>query len=471
MKRLLSVLMLAGSVGAGATDFDDLFTGRTLRFDYFHSGISTEEHVSLDKIRLEGEWPGRRANLLDDTNLGKYMFEVVDRGTNRTVYSQGFSSIYGEWETIGEARRGIWRTFHESQRFPEPREPVQLVLKKRDADGAFREIFSAAVDPSSRFVDRSPLGKSGDTWAVFENGPPVEKVDLLVLGDGYSAEELDDYRRDVEKVAKALFDFPPFSDRKEDFNVWAIDVASDSSGVSRPRSEEWKATPLGLSYNSFDSERYMLSLENEAIREIAALAPYDALILIANSDKYGGGGIHNLYSTAAAKSEQLPYLIVHEFGHAFAGLGDEYYTSQVAYEGFNDPGTEPWEPNVTALLDPDSLKWSALVAADTPLPTPWDQDTYDRTSMDYQKVRSQLRGSGASEARMDEYFAEVKATTTELLQSEEHYGKVGAFEGSSYQAKGLYRPSVDCIMFTRNPDRYCPVCSGAIERIIDLHVD
>ena len=452
------------------SSFDERFTGRTLRYDYFHTGTAGEEHVSLDRLRLEGEWPGRRSQLIDDADLGKYRFSVVDPESGETLFSTGFSSIYGEWETTGEARSGTWKTLHESQRFPEPRGPVELVLEKRTDDGGFAEIHRESIDPASRFVDRSPIPVRGEVWAVVEHGSPADKVDLLVLGDGYAEEELAEYRDEVREVIDALFAFPPFSERKEDFNVWAIDIASERSGVTRPLAGFWNTTPVGLTYNSFDSERYMLSFENRKMRELAAQAPYDALILISNSDKYGGGGIYNLYSTAAAKSAQLPYLIVHEFAHAFAGLGDEYYTSSVSYEEFNAGGVEPWEPNITALLDPDNLKWAEHATPGIALPTPWNQAEYDETSLAFQKVRSQLRAGGASEERMDDYFAEVAETTTPMLEGEEHYGKVGAFEGASYQAKGLYRPAVDCIMFSRNPDRFCPVCAAAVERVIDLHL-
>ena len=180
-------LVLALAAVASPSGFDSRFTGRTLRFDYFHGGTAKEEHVSLDGLRLEGDWPGSRVHLLDDTNLGKYLFEVIDPATNQAIWSRGFSSIYGEWETTGEASAGTWRTFQESMRFPEPRGKVQLVLKKRGADGAFREIFSTVVDPASRFVDRSPVSAAGKVWTVFESGPPAVKVDLLVLGDGYTA--------------------------------------------------------------------------------------------------------------------------------------------------------------------------------------------------------------------------------------------------------------------------------------------
>ncbi len=469
--RLLGLVFALTAALSPAGGFDARFTGRTLRFDYFHSGTAKEEHVSLAGLRLEGEWPGSRVRLLDDTNFGKYLFEVIDPATNQTVWSRGFASIYGEWETTGEAADGTWRTFRESMRFPETRGKAQLVLKKRTADGSFREIFSTVIDPASRFVDRSPVAGAGTVWPVFENGPPAVKVDLLVLGDGYTAAEMTKFRADARRLMDALFATEPFKSHRQDFNVRAIDLPSAASGVTDPRTATWRKSPLGLAYNAFDSERYMLTFADEAVREAAAQAPYDALILLSNSRKYGGGGIFNLWNTAAVDSAEAAYLVIHEFGHSFAGLGDEYYTSQVAYETFNPPGTEPWEPNVTALLDPAHLKWGDLAAKETPLPTPWNQDTYDKTVLDFEKRRRELRQKNAPEEEMEALFREIRETTTPMLRSEKYFGKVGAFQGASYEAKGLYRPEVDCIMFSRNPKSFCAVCARAIERVIRMYTE
>jgi hypothetical protein len=467
-------LALALALGwpVSASEFSEWFTGGTLRFDYYHSGTAGEEHVSLDAVRLEGEWPGRRTHLLDDTNLGKYRFAVVGLPSNRVLFSQGFASIYGEWETTGEARDGIWRTFHESQRFPEPRSTVQLVLSKRGADGAFREIFSTVVDPGSRFVDRSPIAgpaPPGEVWSVFEHGSPAEHVDLLFLGDGYTAAELDQFHADVERLTEVLFSTPTFHRHRSSFNVRAIDLVSRDSGITDPRAGRFVASPLGLSYNAFDSERYVLTMRNRELREIAAAAPYDALVLLANSRKYGGGGIFGLWTTVAARSAESAYVVVHELGHSFAGLADEYYTSQVAYQDFTPPGVEPWEPNVTTLLAGAELEWAELVAPGTPIPTPWSQEAYDAVSLRFQERRRELRAARAPEEALESLFQEEREVTGELLGNEPHAGVVGAFEGAAYEAKGLYRPALDCIMFTRNPRSFCPVCSLAIERVIRLH--
>ena len=472
-RALLSALLLV-AVPAAAADFAAAFTGRTLRLDYYHSGTAGEEHISADEVRLEGEWPGSRTRLLDDTNLGRYLFEVRDAATNLPVYSRGFASIYGEWETTGEAAAGVWRTFHEGQRFPEPRGRCQVVISKRADDGSFRQIFSTLVDPAAREIDRSPIAPRGTVWTVFENGPPAVKVDLLVLGDGYSAAEADKFKADVERLTSALFSTEPFKSHRGDFNVRALTLASPDSGITDPRAPgggAWHASPLGFAYNAFDSERYVLSFADRTVHEVAAQAPYDALLVLANGRKYGGGGIFNLWTVAAAGSGEAPYLVTHEFGHSFAGLADEYYTSQVSYTAFTPPGSEPWEPNVTALLDPTKLKWKDLVAPGTPLPTPWDQARFDEVSLAYQKKREALRAAGAPEEQMEALFAEVKAATEPLLDGEKHAGEVGAFEGAGYEAKGLYRPAIDCIMFTRNHHRFCPVCARAIERVIRLYAE
>ncbi len=469
---LLAIASLLATLTSPARDaFDARFTGRALRFDYHHSGTTTEEHVALDELRLEGEWPGSRVHLVDDTGYGKYLFVLLDADTLETLYSRGFASIYGEWETTGEAKT-LSRSFHESQRFPEPRAPAWLVLKKRvAADGSWDEIYRAHFDPASHYVNRAPVTPRGEVHTLFENGPARDHVDLLVLGDGYTAAESAKFRSDVERLTGALFSTEPFASRRSDFNLRAIHVPAAESGISNPRKGVWRDAPLGSSFNAFDSDRYVLTYANEILREVAAQVPYDALVIVFNDEKYGGGGIFNLWATCAADTSVADYVFVHELGHSFAGLADEYYSSQVAYEEFNPPGTEPWEPNVTALLDPARLKWKDLVLPDTPLPTPWDQDAYDAIDREYQEKRAALIAAKAPEEAAEALFREVKAATAPLLQAEPYFDRTGAFEGASYEPKGLYRPAADCIMFTRNPTTFCAVCARALDRTIDLYVE
>ncbi len=466
--RTAVLLVIAAVVPAANATFNDDFTGNTLRVDYFHTGTAGEEVFSLDSMRIEGPWPGSKAWLLDETDLGKYQVELADMATHRVMFSRGFASIFGEWETTGEAASGTFRTLEEAVRVPEPKRPAQLRLRKRTADGSFREVWQVKVDPASRFVDRAPLPKARVT-ALLENGDPAVKVDLLVLGDGYRSEEMGSYRKAAEGVVEALFAEEPFRSRKSDFNVWIIETPADHSGVSRPRAGVFRNSPLGARYNSLDSERYILSLKDRAWRDAAAAAPYDTVIMLVNERKYGGGGIFNLYSTASAGSAFAPYLYVHEFGHHFAGLGDEYYTSPVSYESDPNVIVEPWEPNLTALPDPGRFKWSDLVDENVPLPTPWEKEAYDTASRAVQKQRAGLRASGAPEETLEKLFVEERERFTKQLGAEKYAGQVGAFEGAGYQSRGLYRPSADCIMFTRDKVGFCPVCSRAISRMIDLH--
>lgn len=446
--------------------FDTWSTGRTLRYDYLHTGSATEEHVAPAGWRVEGPWAGSRAPRPDLDETGKYRCEVFDVASGRCFFRRGFCSIFGEWETTGEAR-SIWRAFEESQRFPEPRAPARVRLSKRGDDGTFRTIHEILVDPVSRFVDRSPIAPRGTVRTLFENGSPADHVDLLVVAEGYTAEQADEFAADVDRLVGVMFETEPYRTRRTDFNVRALHVPALEPGISNPRKGVWRASPLACSFNAFDSDRYVLTFEDRELREIAAQAPYDTLILLANERKYGGGGIYNLWATVTADTEPSAYVFVHEFGHSFAGLADEYYTSQVAYESFSAQGVEPWEPNVTALLDPKALKWGDLVDASTPLPTPWNQADYDAADLAYQARRKALIDARASEEESEALMREVKVTSTARLHAEPHFGRVGAFEGAMYEARGLYRPEVDCIMFTRNPTTFCRVCERALSRTID----
>ncbi len=455
---------------AANASFDATFTGRTLRFDYQHCGTAREEHIAPAGWRVEGEWAGTRTHLVDATGFGKYRLRVLDEAGAKELFSRGFCSIYGEWETTGEAATS-WRSFAESQRFPEPRSKSVVVLEKRADDGAFRELWRGGVDPADRFVDRSAIVPRGDVLAIVEHGEPATQLDLLVVADGYTREQRGKFEADLKRLSGVLLATQPYARHAGSISVRGLFVPSSESGISNPRKGVWHPSAYGLSFNAFDSDRYVLALDDHALREAAAQAPYDALILLFNERKYGGGGIYNLWATVASDTEVAPYVFVHEFGHSFAGLADEYYTSQVAYEQFTPHGVEPWEANVTALLDPARLKWKDLVAASTPLPTPWAQAPYDEQDLAYQKKRKALIDAHASEEESEALMREVRASSTPRLRSEPYFGQVGAFQGAMYEAKGLYRPEVDCIMFTRNPTTFCRVCERAIERVLATYIE
>jgi hypothetical protein len=439
---------------------------RTLRLDYVHSGNATEERFALTGLALEGPWPGPADRRIDDTNLGPYLFEVVEVKNNRVWYSRGFASVYGEWETTGEAKERS-RAFGESLRFPEPPGPVQVVVKKRGPRNEWREAWSVVVDPADPSVDRAGPPPGVTVWAVMQSGEPRDKVDLLLLGDGYTSAEMEKWHADARRLAETLFAVSPFKERRGDFNVWAADTPSDASGVARPSDGVARRSALRSSYDAFGSERYVLVFDNARWREAAAAAPYEFVEIVVNDRKYGGGGIHNLYATVSSDNEFTPYVFVHEFGHHFAALADEYYTSPVAYESGGGELREPWEPNATA--DPRAAKWADLIEPGTPLPTPWPKDAFEAAQKEYQARRRAIRAEKRPEAEMEALFREERERSTKQLASGPHARKVGAFEGALYQAKGYYRPRADCIMFTRDEVGFCAVCRRAIERVIDLY--
>jgi hypothetical protein len=408
MRQLLAIFAIcaASASFAAGRQAPPFQFGGTLRVDYLHSGGPKGEAIKLDAVVSEGEWPGSRTQLIDTTNLGKYAFEVIDRASNRVIYSRGFATIYGEWETTPEFRAKD-RTFHESLRFPRPNAPVRLVLKKRDPRNVFQPFWETDVDPRSAIaaILRRP---SSSVSTVLDSGPPSRKVDLLLVSDGYSPSQAAAFRADAIRLLDALFALEPFKSRRADFNVRALHVPS---------------SPLSVEFNIFGLERYALTYDNRALRNIAAAAPYDIVEILLNDTKYGGGGIFNQQSTVAAANESAAYVFIHELAHNLAGLGDEYVGS-VTYETGAPVKIEPWEPNITALHDPSALKWRDLVEPGTPVPTP------------------------TSDA-----------------------GKVGAFEGAGYEARGLYRPEATCIMGARTVVAFCRVCQRAINQIIDLHTN
>ena len=436
---------------------------RTLRLDYVHSGNAAEERFALDGLVLEGEWPGHPGRAID-RGAGKYYFEVRHAVNGRPLYTRGFSSVYGEWETTDEAK-ATTRAFHESLRFPMPDAKVRVLLWKRGADQAFRQVWTVAVDPEDPGIDRAPPPPLR-VWAVQKSGEPRDKVDLLLMGDGYTAAEMPLWHEDARRLAEMLFAVSPFKERRADFNVWAVDTPAGESGVSRPSDGVWRRSPLRATYDAFGSERYVLAFDNRRLREAAGAAPYEFVQIAVNERKYGGGGIYNLYATVAARSAWAPYLFVHEFAHHFAGLADEYYTSPVAYAAAPEgPRVEPWEPNVTA--DPQARPWRDLVRPGTPLPTPWPKEEFEQAQREIQARRRKIREEKRPEEEMDALFREEQERMTALLAP--HAGRVGAFEGAMYEARGYFRPQADCIMFTRNEVPFCGACARALSRVIDLY--
>jgi hypothetical protein len=420
----ISIALGGPAAAADRSAFDHYFTTGSLRIDLYHSGNAARDIYSLDEVYAQRFWAGNPRNLVDTLNVGGCLVRVFDLKTNAMIYSRGYSTIFDEWKTTNESLAGSNRTFSESITIPRPKAPIQVWIDTRDRKNVFKPAFDLVVDPDDYHISTERRFAELRVKELLDNGPSSSKADIVVLGDGYDRDEMHKLRADAERLIGVLFDREPFKTRKTDFNVRLIETPSENSGVTEPRERKYPSTILGCFFNTFDIPRYMLTYSNKTMREIAANVPYDVIIIVVNTPRYGGGGIFNLYSTSCSNNELAGYVFVHEFGHSFAGLGDEYYSSQVAYNDAYPKGTEPWEPNITALLDTLHVKWGDLIAPGTPVPTPNDS-TYA--------------------------------------------GIVGCFEGAGYSAKGLYRPSRDCIMFSKKLQEFCPVCRRAIGRMIDFY--
>jgi hypothetical protein len=440
---------------------------RTWRLDFYQTGGPGIEAYSFDRLVIEPlPWPDRLAGNVDARLTGNYRFEVIDAG-GRVIFARGYDPAFAEWVTTAEANT-TRRTFSDSLRFPALTGKSEVILKKRTSEGGYTEVWRHPIDPADLFIDRSPPTRQ-QLIEIEEHGAPQGKVDILLLGDGYTqADCRRTFRTQARRAADALFALEPFKSRRNDFNIWGLCPPSEQSGIASPSRGVFHRTPAGAAYDAFGSERYILTYENRAWRDIAAWAPYEYVTILTNGDSYGGGGLYNVYSTAAAGNDFADYLFVHEFAHHFAGLADEYYTSPVAYEP-PDRIVEPWPANVTATTDPARVKWRDQLTAGIPTPTPWPKQQFEAMSKDFQSRRAQIRADKRPESDMTRLFREQQVADMKLLAAAEHAGKVGLFQGANYDAQAFYRPEIDCVMFTRNKVPFCRVCQRALSSVIDRH--
>lgn len=420
MKTFLAVLCSLFAVQASA-EFDNYFAFKTLRLDYFRTGNFETEIISVDELIEEPFWGGSKTKLTDAFDYGHHKFEVYEFLNETLLYSYTHSSLFSEWQTTAEAKE-TWRTFNESIIFPFPLQKVYVVFYTRTKQNIWVEKFRYTIDPKSIFISNERMAVypsfeihlSTDTW---------DALDVVFIPEGYTQDEMTKFRNDCLRFNDYLLKANPFNANTNRINVRAVLAPSQESGTDIPGAGIWRQTVVNSNFYTFGLDRYLTTMDMKSVRNIAANVPYDQIVILVNSKTYGGGGIYNHYAITTTDHFRSDYVFIHEFGHSFAGLADEYYAAEVAYEEYYDLKTEPWEPNITTLVDFGS-KWKDMVAAEVPVPTPPEDN-----------------------------FKSV----------------VGVFEGGGYTVKGVYRPFFDCTMKSAGYDNFCPVCVHAIQKMIDFH--
>lgn len=424
MKKSLFLLVLLFAVNilnAQKINYDDHFTSDRLRIDFVFAGNAASQNVYLDGLKMESTWSGSRTSLIAPFDYGEYRLEVKAKD-GKLIYSNGFNNLFQEWRTTAEAAVTP-RAFSGSCRIPFPKESVSVIVSEREKQtGKFRQIASFQIDPQDKLINRE-RENNYKTISLHHSGEPADKVDLLFIAEGYTAEQMEKFRADAQRFMTYLFETEPYKSRKDDFNIWAVESVSSDSGPDIPQQGIWKNTAAASNFYTFRLDRYLTAPDHKKVSSIASESPCDAMYVIVNTDKYGGGGIYNYYGLSMADHATASQVFVHEFGHSFAGLGDEYYASEVAYEDFYNLKTEPWEPNLTTLVDFES-KWKKMIDKTTPVPTPNDG---------------------------------------------KFNGVTGVFEGGGYMTKGIYRPALDCRMKSNTASGFCEVCVKAIGDMIDYY--
>lgn len=421
MRKILVILFVFLSSFYAQVNFDDYFTDKQLRLDYFHSGNAESDFYTFDELIEEPYWGGSKTNLIDTISYGNFMFFVYDIKTDKLIYSRGYSTLFQEWQTTEEAKI-ISRSLSESLVFPYPKDSVRVEIHDRDRKNNFQKRHEFLIDPNSYFVKKEKLNKAAN-FKVHYSGEPSKSLDIVFIPDGYSEIEMEKFTSDCKRFAGYMFDYKPFSNFKNSINIWGIYAPSKESGIDIPPDSIWKTTNLNSSFYTFNSERYVMTMDNKSVRNYASNAPYDQIYILVNSKKYGGGSIYNYYSTTVVDNEKSKKIFIHEFGHGLVGLADEYYTSEVSYQDFYSLDVEPWEPNITTLVDFDS-KWKNMMD-------------------DKVKIPTNLEGKAELE--------------------------IGVYEGAGYVAKGVYRSTPNSIMKAFDSNEFNEVSKAAIERIIKFY--
>jgi len=480
---VLALLIANAAIAAGEkVAFDEFFTNATLRIDYLHTGSAKSEKFAIDAIYKRGAWAGSTTKLIDDRNLGRYTVKIFDHKSGKLIFSRGFDAYFGEYKSTDDGIKGIEKTYHESALIPFPKNKIVFVVDGRDKKNRPYQAFRKIIDPSKDGTLSEAL-KPSDVQVIQVSGKsdPHKSLDITVVAEGYTKSERAKVEKDLKRFATTILKVAPFSKFKDKINIRGVFKPSNESGCDEPSHGITKNTSIDATFDSLGSERYLMTENNKALRDIAGEAPYDALVIMVNHKRYGGGGIFGLYSVFTTDNQWYEYLITHEFGHSFAGLADEYYSSSTAYNDFYPRGIEPLEPNITALLKNEPLKWANLATKGIEIPTPWEKADYDKMDGEYQKRRQELNKKLAEmkvgkapakeiaklEAEIEIFSKDSAVKSDNFLAKSKFVGAVGAFEGAGYSSQGLYRPMLDCIMFTKGMKPFCKVCQEAIKRSIE----
>ncbi len=443
-KRLLmtAAILFALPICMTAQDFDDCFENRTLRLDYVFTGNSSGQSIHLSEALSGGVWAGRRHSLDTVCLEGNGKIEVLEKGTGKVLYVNSFSTLFQEWLSEEEATKTD-RSFENCFQVPWPRNPVDIRVSLMDIRGEVTASLTHPVDPADILIRPVPVPPSSFRY-LLRNGSPAQCIDLAIVGDGYTAGEIEKFYADARRAVEALTAHEPFSTLKDRFNIVAVAAVSQESGVSIPHRGIWKKTLLKCHFDTFYSERYLTAGSMTAVYDALAAVPFEHILVLSNTPVYGGGGIYNAILTCSADHPTFPKVLVHEFGHSFAGLGDEYYYD----DGFNPmyiPEKEPWEPNLTTLAD-FSSKWADMLPPDTPIPTP--EDSIEKEN-DVRRI-----------------WNTIPEETRQRLN-----GHLGVYEGGGYLSKGVYRPVQECRMKINECKDFCPVCTRAIRRTVDFYTE
>lgn len=420
---ILSIFKFYSNYIYSQIKFEDYFEDKTLRIDYYHSGNHSSEYFILDQLIEEKYWAGNKKNLLIPFNYGKYQILVKDASTGVLIYSYNYSTLFSEWQTTAEAK-SIFKVFHETVIIPFPKLPILVEFYSRDSLNNFNLKFKLPIDPKNPYIVKEQNLKF-NTLTILDNGQTENKVDIVFIPEGYRMQDSVKLLNDANRFMQYLFNSSPFKENKDKFNIRLIFSWSEDTGTDVPPKNIWKNTLLNSRFYTFYLDRYLMTSENKILRNVAGNVPYDQIYILVNSDEYGGGGIYNHYALCTTDNKYSEYVFIHEFGHSFAFLADEYYSSEVAYTEFYKKNLEPLEPNITTLVDFDS-KWKNFIKSGTPLPTP--------NSIKYKDI-------------------------------------VGLFEGAGYSDKGIFRPELDCTMKSISVDNFCDVCKNSIIKMFNYYCD